>query len=291
MATWKKVLTSGGVVSSDLTTEGNNDQVLTTDGAGSLSYTSKTTNTDTWRTVTAGGNTLSTSDTLAFTAGTGISISEAAGAVTIANSVTDTNTWRTVTAGGETLGTSETLAFTAGSNVTITESGGAVTIASTDTNTGYVSGDDAELNSLTCSDINVTNLTITGTSTTIETETIALHDNIILLNSNEDSAPSVNGGLEVERGTAANTQFYWNEGDDRWEMITLRAVNEDESVTDEFSMTDVVASMRLSSVAPTSTDTSSGSYAAAMGAFWMETDTGDLYVCTDPNVDYAPPPS
>jgi hypothetical protein len=85
------------------------------------------------RTVTAGGNTLGASETLAFTAGTGISISEAGGAVTITNTVTDTNTFRTVTAGGNTLGASETLAFTAGTNVTITESAGAVTITSTDT--------------------------------------------------------------------------------------------------------------------------------------------------------------
>jgi hypothetical protein len=87
------------------------------------------------RTVTAGGNTLGASETLAFTAGTGISISEAAGAVTITNTVTDTNTFRTVTAGGNTLGASETLAFTAGTNVSISESAGAVTIASTDTDT------------------------------------------------------------------------------------------------------------------------------------------------------------
>ena len=44
------------------------------------------------RTVTAGGNTLGASETLAFTAGTGITIAENAGAVTITNSVTDTNT-------------------------------------------------------------------------------------------------------------------------------------------------------------------------------------------------------
>lgn len=93
------------------------------------------------RTVTAGGNTLGASETLAFTAGTGISISEAAGAVTITNTVTDTNTFRTVTAGGNTLGASETLAFTAGTNVTITESAGAVTIASTDTDTTNAGAD------------------------------------------------------------------------------------------------------------------------------------------------------
>lgn len=87
----------------------------------------RTTDLDTVRTVTAGGNTLADSETLAFTAGANVTISESAGAVTIAS--TDTNTFRTVTAGGNTLGASETLAFTAGSNVTITESGGSVTIA------------------------------------------------------------------------------------------------------------------------------------------------------------------
>ena len=44
----------------------------------------------THRTVTAGGNTLANGDTLAFTAGSNISISESEGAVTIA--ATDTNT-------------------------------------------------------------------------------------------------------------------------------------------------------------------------------------------------------
>jgi hypothetical protein len=87
------------------------------------------------RTVTAGGNTLDPSETLAFTAGSNVTITEAGGAVTIAATDTDTNTFRTVTAGGNTLGATETLAFTAGSNVTITEAGGAVTIASTDTDT------------------------------------------------------------------------------------------------------------------------------------------------------------
>jgi len=113
------------------------------DGDGTIDVVvdDMTANDNTWRTVTAGGNTLSTSETLAFTAGSNVTITESGGAVTIASTDTDTNTWRTVTAGGNTLSTSETLAFTAGSNVSITESGGAVTIASTDTNTTYSVGD------------------------------------------------------------------------------------------------------------------------------------------------------
>jgi len=99
------------------------------------------TDTNTWRGITAGGNTLASNETLAFTAGTNVTITESGGAVTITSADTDTNTWREVTAGGNTLSSSETLAFTAGSNVTITESAGAVTIASADTNTTYSVGD------------------------------------------------------------------------------------------------------------------------------------------------------
>ena len=81
------------------------------------------------RPITAGGNTLAATETLAFAEGENVTITEGNGQVTIASP------HRPITAGGNTLGSSETLAFTAGSNVTITESGGAVTIASTDTNT------------------------------------------------------------------------------------------------------------------------------------------------------------
>ena len=92
-----------------------------------------TTDTNTWRPITAGGNTLTGAETLAFTAGSNVTIAEASGAVTI--TAANDNTWRGVTAGGNTLTASETLAFTAGSNITIAEAGGAVTITATDTDT------------------------------------------------------------------------------------------------------------------------------------------------------------
>jgi hypothetical protein len=167
------------------------------------------------RTVTAGGNTLATSETLAFTAGSNITITESAGAVTIAATDTntqltqeqvedyvngvivagsnitktyddaagtltlaapDTNTFRTVTAGGNTLGGSETLAFTAGSNVTITESAGAVTIASTDTNTTYSAGNGLALGGTTFSIDDPANLTQLTESTDATDDKILLWD-------------------------------------------------------------------------------------------------------------------
>ena len=60
------------------------------------------------------------------------------------------------------------------------------------------------------------NLTVSGTTTTVNTETINLADNIILLNSNEAGVPTQDGGIEIERGTSANVSFLWDESATRW---------------------------------------------------------------------------
>lgn len=62
------------------------------------------------------------------------------------------------------------------------------------------------------------NLTISGTTTTVNSETLTINDNIIVLNNNETGAPSENAGLEVERGTSTNVTLRWNETDDCWEF-------------------------------------------------------------------------
>ena len=60
------------------------------------------------------------------------------------------------------------------------------------------------------------NLTVSGSTTTVNTETINLADNVIVLNSNEAGTPTQNGGIEVERGTATNKTLIWNETSDKW---------------------------------------------------------------------------
>ena len=60
------------------------------------------------------------------------------------------------------------------------------------------------------------NLTVSGTTTTVNTETINLADNIITLNSNEAGTPSQNAGIEVERGTSTNKTLVWDEAADKW---------------------------------------------------------------------------
>ena len=64
-------------------------------------------------------------------------------------------------------------------------------------------------------------LTVNGTTTTLNTETITLDDNIIVLNNNKSGTPgSETAGIEVERGTGTNVQLRWNDGSDVWEITT-----------------------------------------------------------------------
>ena len=84
------------------------------------------------------------------------------------------------------------------------------------------------------------NLTVSGTTTTVNTSEILLEDNIITLNSGEIGTPSANAGIEIERGTSANTVLRWNEGTDKWET-TNDGTNYYAIVTTETSAAQVTA--------------------------------------------------
>ena len=62
------------------------------------------------------------------------------------------------------------------------------------------------------------NLTVTGTTTTVNTETINLADNTILLNSNHTGSATQSAGIEIERGSDSNTSLLWDEAADRWSI-------------------------------------------------------------------------
>ena len=63
------------------------------------------------------------------------------------------------------------------------------------------------------------NLTVSGTTTTVNSETVTFDDNILILNNNySGSSPTENGGLEVERGTVDNAKFLFNETTDKWQV-------------------------------------------------------------------------
>ena len=61
------------------------------------------------------------------------------------------------------------------------------------------------------------NLTVSGDTTTLNTATVLVEDNIFVLSSGATGTPTVNSGIEVERGDSTNASFLWNESVDAWQ--------------------------------------------------------------------------
>jgi hypothetical protein len=103
--------------------------------------------------------------------------------------------------------------LTQGTGVTITHTpgeGSNATIA-----IGQAVGTSA---SVTFANLTLTgDLTVSGTTTSINTATLNVADNIVVLNNDVTGSPSENAGIEVERGTSANVLVRWNETSDKWE--------------------------------------------------------------------------
>jgi microcystin-dependent protein len=66
------------------------------------------------------------------------------------------------------------------------------------------------------------NLTVSGTTTYINTQTLNIGDNIITLNADETGTPSADAGIEVERGNLSNKSFIWDESEDEWSVGSER---------------------------------------------------------------------
>lgn len=64
------------------------------------------------------------------------------------------------------------------------------------------------------------NLTVSGDTTTLNTATLLVEDNLIILNSNVTTTPSLDAGIEIERGTYTNASLYWNETANGWYVAT-----------------------------------------------------------------------
>jgi len=64
------------------------------------------------------------------------------------------------------------------------------------------------------------NLTVNGTTTTVNSNTVSVGDNIIVLNGDETGTPSQDAGIEVERGTSTNVALRWYETTDNWQVTT-----------------------------------------------------------------------
>ena len=92
-------------------------------------------------------------------------------------------------------------------------------INETDTLQSVTNRGNTTSNSITVNDMTVNgNLTVSGTTTYVNSTQLNIGDNIITLNADFQSGNATeNAGIEVERGADANVLIRWNETADRWE--------------------------------------------------------------------------
>ena len=64
-------------------------------------------------------------------------------------------------------------------------------------------------------------LQVDGTTTTVNSETLTIDDNKIVLNDNVTGTPTEDAGIVIERGNQTNTELRWNESDDDWEYTAF----------------------------------------------------------------------
>ena len=73
------------------------------------------------------------------------------------------------------------------------------------------------------------NLVVAGSNSSVSNTTI--EDALILLNKNGSGA-DVDSGIMIDRGSANNAVFYWNEGDDVFKAVTSTSTEDTSSITD-----------------------------------------------------------
>jgi hypothetical protein len=59
-------------------------------------------------------------------------------------------------------------------------------------------------------------LVVQGTQVILNTETLAIEDNIIVLNKNVTGTATSDAGIEIERGDETNVRLQWDEGNNYW---------------------------------------------------------------------------
>lgn len=64
-------------------------------------------------------------------------------------------------------------------------------------------------------------LTVNGTTTTLNTQDLFVADNIITINSDKSTGtPTENAGIEIKRGSSPTVSVRWNETSDTWELTS-----------------------------------------------------------------------
>lgn len=107
------------------------------------------------------------------------------------------------------------------------------------------------------------NLTVSGTQTYAATQTLLIGDNVITLNADLpiNISPTENGGIEVNRGSAAaNAALFWNESTDLWQFTSNVSATETYKTIAAISDLDSANAYTLNLV------TSANAYSVSIGA-------------------------
>lgn len=150
-----------------------------------------------------------------------------------------------------------------------------------------VTGNDIKSSSgtpLSLSGDNVTvngNLTVSGSQTIVNTETISLDDNAIVLNGNASGTASEDAGLVIERGDDANTALFWDEsntlgsGGGRWAVGAATESGSAGATTFSATPYGYLATVNVGTSIPGSSTNGDG-----IGSFVIDTDdaSGQIYV-------------
>jgi hypothetical protein len=197
-------------------------------------------------TISANGTSVvadTSTDTLTLTPSTGITIEANATSdtITITNSDPGSaqNIFKTISANGTSIAAdsnTDTLTITPSTGITITGDAGTDTVTITNSGVTGLTGtaNEVEVSGSTGSvtiglpndvtignNLTVTgNLTVSGTTTTLNTDTLAVEDNIVVLNSNITGTPTLDAGIEVERGDYTNAKIFWKESANAWYLAT-----------------------------------------------------------------------
>ena len=167
--------------------------------------------------VTSGGTALVTSGDI-YTY-----ITNSIGAISVDINGTANEIEVTTSGTGQSFGNGDTITvglpndITIGNDLTVTNDltvNGNVQLGNAGTDTVDIAGSlDVTGNAIITGD-----LTVNGTTTTVNSNTVNIGDNIIVLNADETGIPSQDGGIEIERGTSANRVLIWDESAGYWTL-------------------------------------------------------------------------
>lgn len=117
-------------------------------------------------------------------------------------------------------------------------------------------------------------LTVNGTTTTVNTETIDLADNFINLNSNASGTPSQDAGISIDRGSSTDANLFWDEGVDRWSLSLANLGGSDTASTPDA----YVGVIQQATTAAASLAAPVYGGTAGLGTIYVKTDTSDVYI-------------